>query len=70
MYGNSFKSMLVAVVVPHEENTQKWADLNGLKGSLSELCSLNLLHSHVLSELKTAAGLNKVISCERGFTDE
>lgn len=63
VYGNSFKSMLVAVVVPHEENTKKWADLNGHKGSLSELCSLNLLHSYVLSELKAAAELSKL----RGF---
>lgn len=56
--------MLVAVVVPHEENTKKWADLNGHKGSLSELCSLNLLHSYVLSELNAAAELSKVTSTE------
>ncbi|KAK8636126.1 hypothetical protein V6N13_004835 [Hibiscus sabdariffa] len=63
VYGNSFKSMLVAVVVLHEENAKKWADLNGYTASLSELCSLSKLQNHVLSELKSTAEKNKM----RGF---
>ncbi|XVF22048.1 hypothetical protein REPUB_Repub12eG0140500 [Reevesia pubescens] len=63
VYGNSFKSMLVAVVVLHEENAKKWAYLNGFTGSLSELCSLSNLQNYVLSELKSTAEKNKM----RGF---
>ncbi|WRX10345.1 AMP-dependent synthetase/ligase domain - like 4 [Theobroma cacao] len=63
VYGNSFKSMLVAVVVLHEDNAKKWANLNGHTGSLSELCSVNQLQSYVLSELKSTAEKNKM----RGF---
>lgn len=63
VYGNSFKSKLVAVVVPHEENTKKWAYSNGHMGSFSELCSLDQLKNYVLSELKSTAERNKL----RGF---
>ncbi|KAK9015724.1 hypothetical protein V6N11_006818 [Hibiscus sabdariffa] len=63
VYGNSFKSMLVSVVVLHEENVKKWADLNGYTASVSELCSLSKLQNHVLSELKSTAEKNKM----RGF---
>ncbi|KAG4191984.1 hypothetical protein ERO13_A07G129500v2 [Gossypium hirsutum] len=63
VYGNSFKSMLVAVVVLHEENAKKWAELNGYTVSLSELCSLSKLQNYVLSELKFTAEKNKM----RGF---
>ncbi|XP_010270843.1 PREDICTED: long chain acyl-CoA synthetase 1-like isoform X1 [Nelumbo nucifera] len=63
VYGNSYKSMLVAVVIPHEDNTRKWAELNGQKGSFSELCSLDHLRNYVLLELKSVAEKNKL----RGF---
>ncbi|XP_048336123.2 long chain acyl-CoA synthetase 1 isoform X2 [Ziziphus jujuba] len=63
VYGNSFKSSLVAVVVPHEENTKRWAYLNGFVGSLSEHCALQQLNSYILSELKLTAERNKL----RGF---
>ncbi|GFZ19326.1 AMP-dependent synthetase and ligase family protein [Actinidia rufa] len=60
VYGDSFKSMLVAVVVLHEDNTRNWADQNGHRGSLSELCSLNRLQDYVLVELKSTAQRTKV----------
>ncbi|XP_010069762.2 long chain acyl-CoA synthetase 1 isoform X1 [Eucalyptus grandis] len=63
VYGDSFKSMLVAVVVPHEENTRKWAVANGYPGSFSELCSLTLLKEHILAEFRDIAQRNKL----RGF---
>ncbi|PPD89559.1 hypothetical protein GOBAR_DD13509 [Gossypium barbadense] len=63
VYGNSFKSMLVAVVVLHEEKAKKWAELNGYTVSLFELCSLSKLQNYVLSELKSTADKNKM----RGF---
>ncbi|KAK3034642.1 hypothetical protein RJ639_033597 [Escallonia herrerae] len=63
VYGDSFKSKLVAVVIPHEENTKRWALQNGHKGSFSELCILNQLQDHILLELKSTAERNKL----RGF---
>ncbi|XP_077243632.1 long chain acyl-CoA synthetase 1-like [Tasmannia lanceolata] len=63
VYGDSFRSMLVAVVAPHEGTTKKWAELNGYTGSFSELCLLNQLRDYVLLELKSAAEKNKL----RGF---
>lgn len=61
VYGNSFKSMIVAVVVPEEETTKKWAYLNGHMGSFSDLCSLDQLKDHIMAELKLIAERNKVI---------
>ncbi|KAB1199891.1 Long chain acyl-CoA synthetase 1 [Morella rubra] len=63
VYGNSFKSMLVAVVIPDEENTKKWGYSNGHMVSFSELCSLDQLKNHVISQLKSIAERNKL----RGF---
>ncbi|KAL6500232.1 Long-chain-fatty-acid--CoA ligase 2 (Long-chain acyl-CoA synthetase 2) (Fatty acid activator 2) [Orobanche hederae] len=63
VYGDTFKSMLVSVVVPNEENILKWAKQNGHKGSFSGLCSLDQLKDHILLELKTTAERNKL----RGF---
>ncbi|XP_019441273.1 PREDICTED: long chain acyl-CoA synthetase 1 [Lupinus angustifolius] len=63
VYGNSFKSMLVAVVVPNEEITNKWAYSNGHITPFSKLCSLDQLKKYVLSELKSTAERNKL----RGF---
>ncbi|KAL3648132.1 Long-chain-fatty-acid--CoA ligase 2 (Long-chain acyl-CoA synthetase 2) (Fatty acid activator 2) [Castilleja foliolosa] len=63
VYGDTFKSMLVSVVVPNEENTLKWAKQNGHKGSFLDLCSLDELKHHILVELKSTAERNKL----RGF---
>ncbi|XP_065860283.1 long chain acyl-CoA synthetase 1-like [Euphorbia lathyris] len=63
VYGNSFKSMLVAVVKPHEETTKKWAHSKGHMGSFSELCLLDQLNEYILSELKSTALSKKL----RGF---
>ncbi|KAL5135773.1 Long chain acyl-CoA synthetase 1 [Glycine soja] len=60
VYGNSFKSALVAVVVPNEEITKKWAFSNGHIAPFSKLCSLDQLKKHVLSELKVTAERNKL----------
>lgn len=69
VYGNSFRSALIAVVVPNEEITKKWAYSNGHKAHLSKLCSLGQLKKYVLSELKLTAERNKVLSlCDYFFT--
>ncbi|KAK1292783.1 Long chain acyl-CoA synthetase 1 [Acorus calamus] len=63
VYGDSFRSALVAVVVPHEENTKKWAKSNGHVGSFSELCRLDQLRNYILLEVKMIAEKNQL----RGF---
>ena len=60
IYGSSFKSSLVAVIIPHEEYTKKWAYEKGHMDSFSELCALDELKNYVLSELKLTAQRNKV----------
>ncbi|KAK7278157.1 hypothetical protein RJT34_23182 [Clitoria ternatea] len=60
VYGNSFKSMLVAVVVPNEEVTNKWAYSNGHIAAFSQLCSLDQLKKYVLSELKSTGERNQL----------
>lgn len=52
--------MLVAVVAPHEDNTKRWAKVNGHVGSFAELCLLNELKAYILSELKQIAQKNEV----------
>ncbi|KAG8084444.1 hypothetical protein GUJ93_ZPchr0010g9533 [Zizania palustris] len=63
VYGDSFRSMLVAVVNPHEENTIKWAESNGYKGSFDEICKSEGFKEYILKELASVAAKNK----QRGF---
>ncbi|XP_074578147.1 long chain acyl-CoA synthetase 1-like [Curcuma longa] len=63
VYGNSFKSVLVAVVTPYEDSVKRWARANGLEGSLYDLCQLEDLKKYILEELKKVAETNKL----RGF---
>ncbi|KAM0896317.1 hypothetical protein ACQ4PT_023277 [Festuca glaucescens] len=59
VFGDSYRSNLVAVVNPHEENTMKWAASNRYKGSFDEICKLGSLKEYILTELATAAQKNK-----------
>ncbi|KAM0877500.1 hypothetical protein ACQ4PT_035442 [Festuca glaucescens] len=63
VFGDSYRSNLVAVVNPHEENTMKWAASNRYKGSFDEICKLGSLKEYILTELATAAEKDKL----RGF---
>ncbi|CAL9776133.1 unnamed protein product [Musa acuminata subsp. burmannicoides] len=63
VYGDSFRSMLVAVVTPHEDSAKRWAEQNGHKESFCDLCKLEVLNKFILQELKTVAENNKL----RGF---
>ncbi|CAI9104872.1 OLC1v1003657C2 [Oldenlandia corymbosa var. corymbosa] len=64
VYGDSFKSKLVAVVVPNVENTVKWGEKSGYgEEGYPKLCALKQLQEYVLQELRTTADRNKL----RGF---
>lgn len=51
VYGNSFESFLVAVVVPEKQAIEDWAALNGKSGDYAELCSDPKARRHILDEL-------------------
>eukprot|EP00775_Hariotina_reticulata_P012349 gene12349-12483_t len=59
VYGNSFKSSLVAVVVPKEEAIQAWAQSNGKTGSIAELCKDPEAQKWIIEELQITGKLNK-----------
>lgn len=61
VYGDSYRSTLIAVVAPHEDNTMKWAEKNGYKGSFIQICALDDFKSHILQELRAIAEKNKVL---------
>ncbi|XP_045796845.1 long chain acyl-CoA synthetase 1-like isoform X3 [Trifolium pratense] len=65
VYGNSFKSVLVAVVVPNEDIAKKWSYSNGYMAPFSELCSFDQFKKYVLSELKLTAERNKLKGFEQ-----
>ncbi|CAH2057640.1 unnamed protein product [Thlaspi arvense] len=60
VYGDSFKSMLVAVIVPNPETLNRWAKDFGFTKPFEELCSLPELQEHIISELKSTAEKNKL----------
>ena len=38
VYGNSFETCVVAIVVPDQEVLMAWAEKEGIKGTFSEVC--------------------------------
>eukprot|EP00894_Picocystis_sp_ML_P003804 jgi/Pico_ML_1/54321/g4686.t1 len=60
VYGDSYKSMLVAVAVPNEAKLVSWASEKGIKGSFSELCTSEEAKAHILSKLSSIGKENKL----------
>ena len=60
IYGNSFESALVAVVVPNQVVLEEWAKGQGLEGDFPSLCNSETVKNHVLSDL-TAVGKGKKV---------
>ncbi|CAE6055188.1 unnamed protein product [Arabidopsis arenosa] len=60
VYGDSFKSMLVAVIVPNPETLNRWAKDLGFTKPFEELCSLPELKEYIVSELKSTAEKSKL----------
>lgn len=62
VYGDSFQSALVAIVVPDEEVVLKWAEDSGdssLSGlDFKALCRTDLLRENIITEIKTFAKKN------------
>lgn len=51
VYGNSFESSVVAVVVPNQQALEDWANANGEKGDFASLCKSPKAEEFILSEL-------------------
>ncbi|KAJ0744612.1 putative long-chain-fatty-acid--CoA ligase [Helianthus annuus] len=63
VYGNSFESFLVAVVVPDRMAIEEWATKNNESGDYISLCKNPNVRKYVLDELNSEAKDNKL----RGF---
>ncbi|PWA86599.1 long-chain acyl-CoA synthetase 2 [Artemisia annua] len=63
VYGNSFESFLVAVVVPERMALEEWAAKNNESGEYESLCKNPNARKYVLDELNSEAKINKL----RGF---
>ncbi|XP_013634888.1 PREDICTED: long chain acyl-CoA synthetase 1-like [Brassica oleracea var. oleracea] len=64
VYGDSFKSMLVAVIVPNPETVNRWANDFGFTKPFEKLCSISELQEHILLELKSTAEKHKLSKFE------
>lgn len=61
VYGNSFESVLVAVVVPKEKQLMAWAEKNGLGGQdFKAVCSSQDGREYVLQQLAAAGKSSKL----------
>jgi long-subunit acyl-CoA synthetase (AMP-forming) len=63
VYGNSFESFPVAVVVPDRKALEEWATNNNQTGDLELLCENLKARKYVLDELNSTGQKNKL----RGF---
>ncbi|GMP48274.1 hypothetical protein CsSME_00015684 [Camellia sinensis var. sinensis] len=63
VYGNSFESFLVAVVVPDRKALEEWAVNNSETGDFKLLCASSKARKYILDELNSTGQKNKL----RGF---
>lgn len=59
VYGNSFKSTLVAVLVPKADAITAWGKAQGKSGSVAELCKDPAAQQWILDELRATGKDNK-----------
>jgi len=60
VYGNSFESALVAVVVPNEAKLTAWAKEKGIAGDFAALCASPECNAYILSELQSTGRAAKL----------
>ncbi|CAN6459908.1 unnamed protein product [Victoria cruziana] len=63
VYGNSFESFLIAVVVPNKEVLENWATTNNESLDYNSLCQNPKANMYILGELNNTGQANKL----RGF---
>lgn len=60
VYGNSFESCLVAVVIPNQQALESWATDNGQTGDFTALCQNPKAKEYILNELNAVAKSSKL----------
>lgn len=60
IYGNSYKSFLVAVVNPNLESLKQWAQVNDVTVDVNAMCDDPRARNHVLGELTSIGRKEKV----------
>lgn len=60
IYGNSFESFLVAVVVPERQALQDWATNNNVAENFESLCENLKAKKYILDELNSVGQKHKV----------
>lgn len=60
VYGNSFKSTLVAIVVPSQDALKAWAETAGISGDFASLCQEPKAVEHILAELSSIGKQDKL----------
>ncbi|CAG9463780.1 unnamed protein product [Pedinophyceae sp. YPF-701] len=65
VYGNSFESFLVGVVVPTEAEIMAWAKKNGVAGDYAAVCQSEEAKKHVLAKITATAKANGLKSFEQ-----
>ncbi|GMH00425.1 hypothetical protein Nepgr_002264 [Nepenthes gracilis] len=60
IYGNSFKSFLVAVVNPNKQALEFWAEENGVAGNFCSLCQNPEVKAYILGQLNRVAKESKL----------
>ncbi|XP_073105635.1 probable CoA ligase CCL6 [Elaeis guineensis] len=63
VYGNSFESFIVGVVVPEKRLVEEWAAANDVTGTFEELCKHPKARKYVLDELNNTGRTHEL----RGF---
>lgn len=59
VYGDSFQSTLVAIIVPDEDVLKNWATTSGLTSiDMKELCKSKALNAEILKDIKRLAKEN------------
>ena len=68
VYGNSFESFLVGIVVPEKGVLEDWAATNGVSGeAFQSLCKNKKAIAHVLDELDKTASAQQVQSITKEY---
>lgn len=68
VYGNSFESFLVGVVVPEKKQVEEWAAANDVIGTFEELCKHPKARRYVLDELNNTGRRHEVRSLTIGIS--
>lgn len=64
VYGNSYESYILAIIVPSESYVMQWARKNGIKGSFEDLCASQELNKTILKNITDISREKKLVGFE------